>query len=34
MELAGTNVFSDNSAEVKGGALYWDVLEPVISSTT
>ena len=34
LELANTNVFENNYAAVKGGAINWDVLEPVFSSST
>ena len=34
LELADTNVFDTNFADIKGGAIFWDVLEPVFGNKT
>jgi predicted outer membrane repeat protein len=31
LEIAGSNVFSSNSAGESGGAIYWGDVEPILS---
>ena len=31
MKLKGLNNFIRNTAEVQGGAMYWDTIEPIFS---